>query len=133
MYSSISGGTFTPITSSDNGVTWTTGTVQTAFGGATDLFFYNGVFILTTSFGKVVTSVDGITWTLGADFDALFTFSTIAGITFGNNVFCAISTGGGIAISNDLTNWTLVQAAYTSNYIFSDIDFFNFFVFYKFM
>jgi hypothetical protein len=125
VYSSISGSTFTPITSSDNGVTWTTGTVQTAFGGATDLFFYNGVFILTTLFGKVVTSVDGITWTLGADLDALFTFGTIAGITFGNNAFCAISTGGGIAISGDLTNWTLVQAAYTSNYIFSDIDFFN--------
>ena len=125
VYSTISGSTFTPITSTDNGVTWTTGTVQTLFGAATDLFFYNGVFILTTLFGKVVTSVDGITWTLGADLDALFTFSTIAGVTFGNNVFCAISLGGGIAISSDLTNWTLVQAAYTSNYIFSDIDFFN--------
>jgi hypothetical protein len=125
VYSTITGFSFTPITSTDNGVTWTTGTVQSAFSGASDLFFYNGVFILTTLSGKVVTSVDGITWTLVADLAALFAFGAIAGITFGNNVFCAISTGGGIAISSDLTNWTLVQAAYSPSYIFSDIDFFN--------
>jgi len=118
---------FIPITSTDNGVTWTTGADQTAaFGGATDLFFYNGVFITTTTTAKIITSVDGITWTLEADLQTLFLFGPIAGITFGNNVFCAISSGGGIAISSDLTNWTLVQAAYTSpNYGFNDIDFFN--------
>ena len=32
---------FTPTISSNNGQNWTTGTQQTAFGGATDLFFYN--------------------------------------------------------------------------------------------
>ena len=63
---------FTPITSTDNGVNWTNGTLQTSFGGATDLFFYNGVFILTTSASKIVTSVDGITWTLAANLTALF-------------------------------------------------------------
>ena len=116
---------FTPTISSNNGVTWTNATVQTTVGQATDLFFYNGVFIVTTNNGNVFTSVDGTIWTLTANLDTLFLFGTIAGITFGNNVFCAISTGGGIVISSDLTNWTLVQAAYTSNYIFSDIDFFN--------
>ena len=118
---------FTPITSTDNGVTWTTGVDQSSvFGGATDLFFYNGVFIATTNSGKIVTSVDGITWTLSADLQTLLSSIAIAGITFGNNVFCAISITGGIAISSDLTNWTLVQAAYTSpTYAFNDIDFFN--------
>ena len=118
---------FTPITSTDNGVTWTTGTQQTAaFGGATDLFFYNGVFIATTTTAKIVTSVDGVTWTLAANLQTILASNLIVGITFGNNVFCAISFGGGIAISSDLTNWTLVQAAYTSpNYGFNDIDFFN--------
>jgi hypothetical protein len=114
---------FTPITSTDNAVNWTNGTVQTAFGGATDLFFYNGVFILTTSASKIVTSVDGITWTLAANLTALF--SPIA-ITFGNSVFCALGSGGAIAISSNLTTWTLVQASYTSPaYLFNDIDFFN--------
>ena len=117
---------FTPTTSTNNGVTWTTGTQQNGSGQSSDLFFYNGIFIVTTKSGKLFTSVDGITWTLCADLDALFLFGTIAGITFGNNVFCAISIGGGIVISSDLTNWTLVQAAYTSpTYIFNDIDFFN--------
>jgi len=118
---------FTPITSTDNGVTWTTGTQQTAaFGGAIDLFFYNGVFIATTTTAKIVTSVDGVTWTLAANLQTILASNSIVGITFGNNVFCAISDGGGIAISSDLTNWTLVQAAYTSpNYGFNDIDFFN--------
>ena len=118
---------FTPITSIDNGVTWTTGVQQSSlFSGATDLFFYNGLFIATTRTDKIVTSVDGITWTLSADLQTLLSSIAIAGITFGNNVFCAITITGGIAISSDLTNWTLVQAAYTSpNYAFNDIDFFN--------
>jgi hypothetical protein len=118
---------FTPITSTNNGVTWITGVDQSdVFGGATDLFFYNGVFIATTNTSKIITSVDGITWTQSADLLSIFPFGGIVGITFGNNVFCAITTGGGIAISSDLTNWTLVQAAYTSpTYIFNDIDFFN--------
>ena len=118
---------FTPITSTNNGVTWTTGADQTSsFGGATDLFFYNGVFIATTATAKIVTSVDGVTWTLAANLQTILASNSIVGITFGNNVFCAISTGGAIAISGDLTNWTLVQAAYTSpNYGFNDIDFFN--------
>ena len=119
----ISPNQFTPLTSTNNGVTWTTGTVQTTFGGATDLFFYNGVFILTTSASKIVTSVDGITWTLAANLTALFL--PIA-ITFGNGVFCALGSGGAIAISSDLTNWTSVQASYTSPaYLFNDIDFYN--------
>ena len=117
---------FTPITSIDNGVTWTTGIQQSAlFSGATDLFFYNGLFIATTRTDKIVTSVDGITWTVSADLQTLLSSVAIAGITFGNNVFCAITISGAIAISSDLTNWTLVQAAYTSLYIFNDIDFFN--------
>jgi len=118
---------FTPATSTNNGVTWTNGIDQSsAFGAATDLFFYNGLFIATTNISKIVTSVDGITWTLSSDLLPLFPFSGIAGVTFGNNVFCAITTGGGIAISSNLTNWTLVQAAYTSpTYAFNDIDFFN--------
>ena len=109
---------FTPTTSINNGSTWTTGTQQTSSGQATDLFFYNGIFIATTLSGKIFTSVDGITWTLAANLQTLLSSSPIAGLTFGNNVFCAISTGGGIVISSDLTNWTLVQAAYTSLYIF---------------
>jgi len=119
---------FTPAISSNNGVTWTNGTLQSSFGRATDLFFYNGIFISTTSDAKILTSVDGITWTLAADLLALFSFSlgTIAGITFGNNVFCALGDAGAIAISNDLTNWTLVQDRYVSpQKRFYDIDFFN--------
>lgn len=118
---------FTPFTSIDNGVTWTTGTQQTAaFGGAIDLFFYNGVFIATTTTARIVTSVDGVTWTLAANLQTILASNQIVGITFGNNVFCAISTIGGIAISSDLTNWTLVQAGYTSpEKRFNDIDFFN--------
>jgi hypothetical protein len=114
---------FTPITSTNNGVTWTTGTTQNDFGGATDLFFYNGVFIATTLTSKIVTSIDGITWTLAANLTSYFT--PIA-ITFGNNVFCALGSGGAIAISSNLTNWTLVQGSYTTTtYIFNDIEFFN--------
>jgi len=119
---------FTPAISSNNGVTWTNGTLQSSFGGATDLFFYNGIFISTTSTAKILTSVDGITWTLAADLFALFSFNfgTTAGITFGNNVFCALGNTGAIAISNDLTNWTLVQDRYVfPEKRFYDIDFFN--------
>ena len=118
---------FTPTISSNNGQNWTTGTQQTAFGGATDLFFYNGLFILTTTTSKIVTSVDGITWTLAADLISIFSNSSpIIGITFGNNVFCALGTSGAIVISGDLTNWTLVQSNYPIlAFIFRDIDFFN--------
>ena len=118
---------FTPTISSNNGQNWTTGTQQTAFGGATDLFFYNGLFILTTTTSKIVTSVDGITWTLAADLISIFSnIYPIIGITFGNNVFCALGTGGAIAISGDLTNWTLVQSNYPIlAFTFRDIDFFN--------
>jgi len=58
-----------------------------AFGAATDLFFYNGVFILTTSVGKIATSVDGFTWTLAANLQTL--------LLIGDWIFRGIGSGRG--------------------------------------
>lgn len=114
---------FTPITSTNNGVTWSNQSNQTSFGGATDLFFYNGLFILTTTTSKIVTSIDGITWSLAAN---LISVLLPIAITFGNNVYCALGQGGSIAISSDLTNWTSIQGNYSSPaFAFNDIDFYN--------
>ena len=97
--------------SSDNGVTWTTGIIDSALLTATDITFGNGIFSIVTSgtmfvSGIITTTVNG-TSLLNTFTPATGYFSSIA---FGNQVFVALKSDGQIYTSGDAVTWTLAYS-----------------------
>lgn len=85
---------------SPDGVNWTQRT-----GG--DYRYYsiaygNGTFVITRDFGKVVTSTNGLDWTL-RDWDIN---GHGYGVNYGNGQFVAVGILGMMATSSDGSTWT---------------------------
>ncbi len=64
----------------------------------------NGLFVAAGDAGTLVTSPDGVSWTM-AEPDTL---ASLYGITYGNNLFVAVGDGGTILTSGDGVTWTPV-------------------------
>ena len=97
--------------SSDNGVTWSTGIVDTALSTASDIVFGNGIFCIVTSGtvttdGNILTTVDGTS--ISNVFTALADYFT--SIAFGNQTFVALDVNGLVFTSTDATSWTLSRS-----------------------
>ena len=95
-----------PVMTSTDGVTWTPGTAPAPSLRA--VAFGNGTFVAVApggTGGKVVSSPDGITWTLQASAPA----NDWKSITYGDGLFVAVSADGGsnqVATSPDGQTWT---------------------------
>lgn len=62
----------------------------------------NGLFVAVGAGGTIVTSGDGINWTLQGS----FTSQDLYGVTYGNNQFIAVGNGVVLTGSPDGTTWT---------------------------
>ena len=118
----LSGNAFMPAVSTDNGSSWTFGSSISEFSVPRDLTFWNGKFIATTGLGEIISSSDGVSWTLISTI--ITSGSPIIALAFGNNVFVAMTPAGGMFKSTDLVNWTQTNAE-VGNYIYTDLDFYN--------
>ncbi|MCX5809788.1 MAG: hypothetical protein NTX36_10540 [Proteobacteria bacterium] len=114
------GGSGTIRTSTNNGVTWTTGNLR---GGTTNALwgvaYGNNTFVAAGDSGTILTSANnGATWTLGTS----GTTNALWGVAYGNNTFVAAGDSGTIRTStNNRVTWTtgttnyLMGVAYGNN------------------
>lgn len=100
-------GTFT--TTSTQSPTLISSSVST---GAFDCVFANGKFYAVTTLSRVLTSVDGINWTIN---NMGGTSTPYRGIVFANNTLVAVGDGGFIRTSTDGITWTGQTSGTTNN------------------
>src|SRR5512143_3847216 len=72
----------------------------------------NGTFVAMTADGSVVTSSEGLSWTLHS-LDFTNEYLNIVAVTFGKGIFLALSDDGTTFISPDGITWTLEYKAST--------------------
>jgi len=71
-----------------------------------DIVYGNGMFVAVATYGdgqRVMTSADGITWTLRTPLAAALFYTSI---TFGAGVFVAVSASNDVITSSDAITWT---------------------------
>ena len=91
------------VATSANGVTWTNYNTAFTDAGLTSndyiyaSIFVNGLFIVASSNGKLLTSTNGITWTQRT---SSFGTTSIQGVTYGNGLFVITGLSGKIATSS---------------------------------
>jgi hypothetical protein len=73
----------------------------------------NGLHVGVGAYGAIVTSPDGVTWTL----ESSGVTNTLFGVAHGNGLFVAVGTSGRILISPDGRNWTSRPSG-TSSHLF---------------
>lgn len=93
--------------STNNGATWTLGTVPAGVSTATwsGVTYGNGVFVAVASNGFVMSSTDGITWTQRTASAASVAWQAVA---YGADVFVAVANSGSTRCmsSSDGVTWT---------------------------
>ena len=62
----------------------------------------NGTFVAVGDSGTILTSPDGVTWTIRSS----GTSNSLYGVTYGNNTFVAVGYNGAILTSPDGVSWT---------------------------
>jgi hypothetical protein len=129
LFVAVGGGA---VMTSPDGITWT---ARNASGNNawTSVTFGNNLFVAVSSTGdnRVMTSPDGITWTARLSFLSLWksvsidNFQTWRSITFGNNLFVAVSSTGDnrVMTSPDGITWTARNAA--QNIFWTSVTFGN--------
>ncbi len=104
-------GSNTSVTSaySSNGTSWTTTEDSNTSGISwVSVTYGKGTFVAVSSDGRVMTSSNGISWTLGASSIA----SNLRSVTFGGGIFMAVgSNASEIVTSTDGVNWTSTAIA----------------------
>lgn len=90
--------------STDNAVTWTSGTNISGTGTVTGLWYFAGVYLCVRSTTGIMYSTDLVTWT-ASNVPAGFTGTSAVGGTNGT-VFCFANSNGGPITSTDGINWT---------------------------
>ena len=97
-------GTNNRVMTSSNGITWTL-QVSAANDNWVSVAYGNGKFVAIGATGSTMTSLDGITWTLGRDADVLT--GDWKAITFGNETFVAVGDAGLVMTSADGVTWNV--------------------------
>lgn len=92
------------IFSSPDGLTWTPRVTDSP--RLLGVAFENGTFVATGEQGALLTSSDGIDWTVRNSPTA----DVLNQVAFGNGAWVAVGGGGAAVTSTDLANWTLHQA-----------------------
>jgi photosystem II stability/assembly factor-like uncharacterized protein len=95
------------ILTSADGTSWTSRTSGTTNNLSGGMAFGNGLFVVTgdnvpNPAPPILTSLDGVTWanqTAAANHE-------LSAITYGNGMFVAVGSQGGVQTSPDGTNWT---------------------------
>jgi hypothetical protein len=91
--------------STDEGASWTLGTLPDIGGGTIQCFIYAaGIYVAGAGGGKLIHSTDGIVWSVASTM--IDTTSNWLSIAYGNGVFVAVSNTGKICYSADGSNWT---------------------------
>jgi hypothetical protein len=72
----------------------------------------NGLFVAVGLGGAILTSPDGVSWTLRRPRDE----QRLHGVTYGNGLFVAVGGGGTILTSPDGVSWT-PRASGTGNWL----------------
>ena len=101
----------TAVSTSPDGVTWTTRTTPSI---APNDIAYNGtnLFVMVGSAGVIQTSPDGITWTARTSPQ---TAQAWTGVSFGNGIWTIVGNAGVVATSPDGINWTSRTSGATVN------------------
>jgi hypothetical protein len=95
---------------------WTTITSNTNnwfYGMAYGNVSGNNMFITVGDYGTLLTSADGVAWTLQNSGDTHHLF----GVGYGNGTFVAVGTVGTILTSSDGATWTK-RTSGTGNYLY---------------
>lgn len=98
------------LTSVDDGLTWTSQT-DNAWGYLYSVAYGNGLFVAVGINGIILTSPDGVNWTVQPASGSLFT-DTLNGISYIEGEFIATGHGGKIWTSTDGVTWS--KEFYTS-------------------
>lgn len=102
---------FTIYRTTNNGTTWTTPTLPGPTGGAMRAAYGGGVFLLTTTLGRIYRSTDG-----GASWNVTTGHGFVSAIFYGNGRFILITeeVGFGVRVrySTDGASWTNVSTAF---------------------
>jgi hypothetical protein len=101
------------ILTTSNAVDWITTTYQNEYGWLGGVAFRNGIFIVTVPVPEhVLTSPDGLTWTLQRKEDCSCVWpieGDFVSVAFGKGLFVGTTWNGEIWSSSNGTNWVLRQ------------------------
>lgn len=111
------------VTTSPDGITWTSHTATAGFGSSAvyGIAYGNGLFVAVAAGGLLATSPDGMTWTQRT---SNFGNAIIYNVAFGGGVFVAVGASGGLITSTNGTTWTKINAGFGNNIIF-DVAYFE--------
>lgn len=93
------------ILTSSNLTTWTPATVPDGVTGINTIDFANGLFVAGASGGKIITSTDGINWSVVPEVDSGFGSSYVHVIRHLGGLWLAGAAGGKLAYSIDGLVW----------------------------
>ncbi|MBE0543466.1 MAG: hypothetical protein IH623_19145, partial [Verrucomicrobia bacterium] len=93
---------------------WTTNQVSTNWFGLSHVVYGNGRYVAAggrSDGGAILSSDDGLNWTLRADGGCCGPPSLVWGLTYSEGRFVAVGHFGGTAISTNGVDWTFGRAA----------------------
>jgi len=110
---------------SANGTSWVAATTVPT-GTWNSVIYGNGIFVAvsSTDTDRVMTSSDGITWTVAAG-TSVQNSDTWSSITYGNSLFVAVAKDGKAMYSSNGTSWTLAGTVPEATNTWNSITFGN--------
>jgi hypothetical protein len=109
------------IRTSPDGTTWTSRTHPFGANSINSIAFGNGVYVATSTLGRIASSTDAITWTLRTSNST----QDLKSITFGNGIFAVCGGGASILTSTDGINWSDGNSSVSSTITLNAIAFGN--------
>lgn len=106
LYGTLGGG----LSSSTDGITWTTRTNPSGVSNVNALIYANGLYVYGGDGGVLGTSTNGTSFTSRTS----GTSSVIQALTYGNGLYVYAGSQGALATSTNATTWTARTAASTS-------------------
>jgi hypothetical protein len=123
------------VSTSPDGVTWTPRTSGGWTYRLTGVTYGNGIFVVVGTEGAVLTSSDGISWTV--KFVPLGSWGSFQGVAYGNGTFVAVGStrdwangdllgpSSTIFASRDGSTWTLAHSGHPYDYLINAVTYGN--------
>lgn len=109
----IAAGSAGTLLMSTNAVVWATASVPAVTNDLQGVTFWNGQFFVTGGGGKVISSPDGLSWTVRAELGSMF----LSGIAGSSDRLVVCGQQGAIFTSVDGNSWVRVQSG-TTNWLY---------------
>jgi photosystem II stability/assembly factor-like uncharacterized protein len=104
------GGTYGQIAVSTNGSQWNLDNLALNNNNFNGSVYARDIYVNAGSDGTLMTSPDGITWTVQDTNAAANPYDSLYSVTYGNGLFVAVGDEGSVVTSPDGTNWSLASS-----------------------